>query len=81
MEQLEAYRGRSIRLISKAVKGGSEVLIGVVLQASVGVKFYSHKSEVTARNTDLVKIKKEGSKEGNYLVSRIKELYYVIAVT
>ena len=81
VEQLEAYGGRSTRLISKAVKGGSEVLIGVVLQASVGVKFHSHKSEVTARNTDLVRIKKEGSEEGNYLVSRIKGLYCVMAVT
>ena len=80
MKQLEAYRDRSTRLISKAVKGGSEVLIGVVLQASVGVKFYSHKSEVTARNTDLVRIKEEGSEEGDHLVSRIKGLYYVMAV-
>ena len=81
VEQLEAYRGRSARLISKAVEGGSKVLIRVVLQASVGVKFYSHKSEVTARNTDLVRIKEEGSEEGDHLVSRIEGLYYVMAVT
>ena len=81
VEQLEAYGGRSARLIGKAVEGGSEVLIGVVLQASVGVKFYGYKSEVTARNTDLVRIKEEGSEEGNHLVSRIKGLYYVMAVT
>ena len=81
VEQLEAYKDRSARLISKTVESGSEILIRVVLQASVGVKFYSHKSEVTARNTDLVRIKEEGSEEGNYLVSRIKGLYYVMAVT
>ena len=31
VEQLEAYRGKSTRLISKAVKSGSKVLIEVVL--------------------------------------------------
>ena len=81
VEQLEAYRGRSTRLISKTVKGGSEILIRVVLQASIRVKLYSYKSKVITRDADLIKIKEEGTKEGDHLVSRIKRFYRVMAVT
>ena len=81
VKQLEAYKGRSTRLISKTVKGGSEILIRVVLQASIRVKLYDHKSKVTARDADLIRIKEEGTKEGNHLVSRIERFYRVIAVT
>ena len=81
VEQLEAYRGRSARLIGKTVEGGSEILIRVVLQASIRVKLHGHKSEVTARNADLVRIKEEGTEEGDHLISRIERLYCVMAVT
>ena len=81
VEQLEAYRDKSTRLISKTVKGGSEILIRVVLQASIKVKLYSYKSKVTAYNADLIKIKEKDTEEGNYLVSRIKRFYRVIAIT
>ena len=81
MEQLEAYRGRSAKLINKTVEGGSEILIRVVLQTSIRIKLYSYKSKVIARNADLIKIKKKGIKESNYLISRIKRLYYVITIT
>ena len=80
VEQLEAYRGRSTRLINKTIEGGSEILIRVVLQASIRVKLYSYKSKVITRDADLIKIKEEGTEEGNYLVSRIERFYRVMAV-
>ena len=69
VEQLEAYKDRSARLISKTVESGSEILIRVVLQASIRVKLYGYKSKVTTRDADLIRIKEEGTEEGDHLVN------------